>query len=235
MIANGGSFLDDSDNAPTDNPTEVAVIEWLVDGFQNTKILDLSNLTMTDEDSVQLFMDGKTVFHGTNRYDLRKLNDPKQTKMAVEGQKIFRMMIMPGMKDSQGTVSWTRSITVNAKTKYPDQARKLQFVAGAKNKDGVYWSAKNLHARFGLGFVYKSLATDPDIVKGEETWGDPPLFAKQKESARVREGTQLAWYSEWDNAMTAEWHKAFLKQQASKDSVANVAKKWNDLKKQYGG
>lgn len=235
MYASGGRFLDDNLNGLTDNPIMVSLLEWFVDGFQNTKILDLSNLTMTDEDSVDLFMNGKSVYHGTNRYDLRKLNDPKQSKIAVEGQRVAQMMIMPGLKEPQGTVSWTRSITVNAKTKYPDEARKLQFFAGAKNKDGIYWSAKNLHARFGLGFVYKSLATDPDIVKGEQTWGDPALFAKQKETARPREGTQLAWYSEWDNAMTAEWHKAFLKQITPKEAVANIAKKWNDLKKQYGG
>ena len=235
MYASGGRFLDDDLNGIPDNPTLISLLEWFIDGFQNTKILDLSNLTMTDEDSVGLFMDGKSVYHGTNRYDLRKLNDPKQSKIAVEGQRVARMMIMPGLKEPKGTVSWTRSITVNAKTKYLDEARKLQFFAGAKNKDGIYWTAKDLHARFGLGFVYKSLATDPDIVKGEQTWGDPPLFAKQKETARPREGTQLAWYSEWDNAMTAEWHKAFLKQITPKEASANIAKKWNDLKKQYGG
>jgi hypothetical protein len=87
-------------------------------------------------------------------------------------------MIMPGLQDSKGTVSWTRQCAVVKASKLQDEARKFQYFFGGKNKDGQYWTAKYLHAKYGLGFVYKSMANDPDIVKSEQIWGDPPLLAK---------------------------------------------------------
>lgn len=236
LEASGVQIFDRDGNAISDNPQFVRLLEWLIAAFHDSKIMDLANLNTSDELTVEAFMAGKHVFQATNRYDLRKLNDPKQSKIAVEGQRVVRPMIMPGLEpESKGTTQWTRMITVNAKTPYMDQARRLQFFAGAKNKKGEYWTAKYLHAKYGLGFVYKSLASDPDIVKAEQTWGDPELFARQKATARPRQGLQAAWYSEWDNAMQAEWHKAMLKQITPKEAVANIAKKWNELKKQYGG
>jgi multiple sugar transport system substrate-binding protein len=234
MESSGVQILDQNGNAPSDNPQFVKLLEWVVDGFQNAKIFDLSNLNIEDGQTMEAFMAGKHVFQATNRYDLRTMNDPKKSKIAVEGDRVVRPMVMPGTEPtSKGTTQWTRQITIHAKTPYMDQSRRLHFFAGAKNKAGAYWTAKYLHQALGLGFVYKSLANDADIIKGEKTWGDPELFAKQKETARPRQGLDAAWYSEWDNAMQAEWHKAILKQISPKEAVANTGAKWNDLKKQF--
>ncbi|HEX5417424.1 MAG TPA: hypothetical protein VFZ25_17300 [Chloroflexota bacterium] len=235
MAASGIQVVDGNGNAVADNPELIKLLDWMVDAFQTSKIMDLANLNMVDDDTTNDFMAGKHVFNSQNRYDLRKLNDPKQSKVAVAGKQVFKSMIQPGLgQQSKGTVSWTRQYTVNAKSKFADAARKLQFFAGAKNKDGVYWTAKSLHDRYGLGFAYKSLATDADIVAAEKSWGDPDLFTKQKETAAPRQGLQAPWYSEWDNAMQAEWHKAILKQQTSSQSVKNIAEKWTELQKQNG-
>ena len=92
---------------------------------------------------------------------------------------------------------------------------------------------KHWHKTYGLGFAYKSLASDPDIVAGEEKWGDPDLFAKQKKTAIPRYEYEVPWYSEWDMDMQAQWHKACLGQISPKDAVKAMDAKWAELMAEY--
>jgi len=233
VYASGGNWLDDSLNPICDKPDSVVqqVIDWMADAINNKKIMDKANLEMADADVDLLFQNGKTVFQGLNRYDLRRLNDPTQTPVAKQGERVFRPMLMPGFEGAgKGAVTWTRQYTVNAKAVDQDKAFRLQYFAGGKDKEGDYWTAKQWFDRFGLGFAYKSLATDPDIVKAESSWGDPDLFAQQKATAQPRKGLDAAWYSEWDNDMQADWHKALLGQSSSTDATKAMADKWNELK-----
>jgi multiple sugar transport system substrate-binding protein len=231
-----GEWVDDDWNPICDQPGSVVeqILDWMVQAVQTWQILDPANLEMTDEDVFELFQNGETVFQGTNRYDLRALNDPTQTAQAVEGERVFQAMLMPGLEGAGlGTVTWTRQYTINAAAIDQDAAYRLQYFAGAKNRDGVYWTAKQWHERFGLGFAYKSLASDPDIVAGEEAWGDPELFAAQKETAVPRKGVDAPWYSEWDNLMAAEWHKAMLGEITPAEATKAMADKWNELRTNF--
>ncbi|RIK41652.1 MAG: hypothetical protein DCC55_11255 [Chloroflexi bacterium] len=234
VFASKGEWVDQNWEPICDQPGSVVeqVLEWMTDAFDKG-IMDIANLEMTDADVFELFQNGQTVFQGTNRYDLRALNDPEQTAQAVAGERVFRPMLMPGLEGPEGTILWTRQYTVNATAVDQAAAFRLQYFAGAKNKAGEYWTAKQWHSRFGLGFAYKSLATDADIVAGEETWGDPPLFAQQKETAVARNGLEAAWYSEWDNFMQAEWHKAVLKQVSASEATKAMADKWRELRDSY--
>jgi len=228
-----GNWLDDNLEPICDKPDSVVqqVIDWMSTAINDLEIMDKANLEMADADVDLLFQNGKTVFQGANRYDLRRFNDPTQTPSAVADQRVFRPMLMPGFTGAgKGAVTWTRQYTVNATAVDQEAAFRLQYFAGGKNKEGDYWTAKQWHNRFGLGFAYKSLATDPDIVQAESSWGDPDLFASQKATASPRKGLETAWYSEWDNDMQAEWHKALLGQSTSSDATKAMADKWNELR-----
>jgi multiple sugar transport system substrate-binding protein len=234
VYASGGDWFDDNLTPICDKPDSVVqqILDWMADAINNKKIMDKANLEMDDTTGVDpLFQNGKTVFQGLNRYDLRRLNDPSQTPVAKEGERVFRPMLMPGFEGAgKGVVAWTRQYTVNAKAIDQDMAYRLQYFSGGKNKAGDYWTAKQWFDRFGLGFAYKSLATDPDLVKAESVWGDSALFAQQKATAKARKGLGAAWYSEWDNDMQADWHKALLGQSTSAEATKAMADKWNELK-----
>jgi multiple sugar transport system substrate-binding protein len=231
-----GEWFDDNLEPICDQPGSVVeeIIAWTVAAINDLEIIDRANLEMADGDIQLIFQAGDTVFQSSNRYDLRTLNDPEQTAAAVEGERVFRAMLMPGFEGAGlGAVTWTRQYTINSAAVDQEAAFRLQYFAGGKNAAGEYWTAKQWHSRFGLGFAYQSLATDPDIVEGENTWGDPELFATQKATAVPRKGLGAAWYSEWDNFMQAEWHKAMLGQSAPSEATKAMADKWRELRASY--
>ncbi|MEZ4860500.1 MAG: extracellular solute-binding protein [Caldilineaceae bacterium] len=232
VYASGGEWVDDNWEPICQQPDSVVeqVLNWMHGAVQTSQIMDAANLEMADADVTEMFQNGQTVFQGTNRYDLRMLNDPQQTAQAVEGERVFKPMMMPGLEGPKGTIAWTRQYTINATTANQDAAALLQYFAGGKNAAGEYWTAKQWHSRFGLGFAYKSLGEDADIVAGENSWGDPELFAQQKETAFARKGVDAPWYSEWDNFMQAEWHKAVLGQVTPAEATKNMADKWTELR-----
>jgi multiple sugar transport system substrate-binding protein len=236
VYASKGEWVDENWDPICDQPGSVVeeIVAWMADAVHTWEIMDPANLEMTDEDVLELFQTGNTVFQGTNRYDLRALNDPEQTAEAVEGERIFKPMLMPGFEGAgQGTISWTRQYTINATAVNQEAAYRLQYFAGGKNAAGEYWTAKQWHDRFGLGFAYKSLAEDPTIVEAEHQWGDPELFAAQKQTAVPRLGVDAPWYSEWDNFMQAEWHKAVLQQITPAEATQAMAEKWRELREDY--
>jgi multiple sugar transport system substrate-binding protein len=231
-----GDWFDDNLDPICQEPGSVVeqIIDWTTTAINDLQILDRASLEMTDEDASLIFRAGGSVFQSANRYDLRTFNDPEQSEAAVAGEKVFRAMLMPGFEGAGlGAVTWTRQYTINASAVDQEAAFRLQYFAGGKNAAGEYWTAKQWHDRFGLGFAYKSLATDPDIIAGENSWGEPELFAQQKETSVPRKGLGAAWYSEWDNFMQAEWHKAMLGQIPASEATKNMADKWNELRTSY--
>lgn len=231
-----GEWFDDNLEPICDQPGSVVeeIIAWTVAAINDLEIMDRANLEMADGDVDLIFMAGHSVFQSANRYDLRRFNDPEQTEVAVAGERVFRAMLMPGFEGAgQGAVTWTRQYTINSTATDQEAAFRLQYFAGGKNAEGDFWTAKQWHSRFGLGFAYQSLASDPDIVEAENTWGDPELFAQQKATAVPRKGLGAAWYSEWDNFMQAEWHKAMLGQSSPSDATKAMADKWRELSASY--
>ena len=235
VYASGGEWVDDNWEPICQQPDSIVeqVLHWMHEAIQTDQIMDLANLEMADADVTEMFQNGQSVFQGMNRYDLRTLNDPQQTAQAVEGERVFKAMLMPGLEGPGGTIAWTRQYTVNATSANQEAAARLQYFAGGKNAVGEYWTAKQWHERFGLGFAYKSLGDDPQIIEGENSWGDPTLFAQQKETAYSRKGVNAAWYSEWDNFMQTEWHKAILGQIAPAEATQNMADKWTELRSSF--
>jgi multiple sugar transport system substrate-binding protein len=231
-----GEWVDDNWDPVCDKPGSVVeqIVDWTTRAINELEIIDRANLEMADADVDLIFQAGGSVFQSANRYDLRRFNDPEQTPAAVAGEKVFRAMLMPGFEGAGlGAVTWTRQYTVNATAVDQEAAFRMQYFAGGKNAAGEYWTAKQWHSRFGLGFAYKSLAEDPDIVEGENSWGDPELFAAQKATAVPRKGVEAAWYSEWDNFMQAEWHKAMLGQIPASEATKAMADKWTELRTSY--
>ncbi|MEZ4732493.1 MAG: extracellular solute-binding protein [Caldilineaceae bacterium] len=82
VYASGGEWVDDNWEPICQQPDSVVeqVLAWMHDAVQTWQIMDPANLEMADADVLEMFQTGQSVFQGTNRYDLRALNDPNRRR-----------------------------------------------------------------------------------------------------------------------------------------------------------
>ena len=123
--------------------------------------------------------------------------------------------------------------TVNTKTAYPDEALRLQYFAGGKNKAGEYQIPKMWTVEKGWWHTYKPLGDDQDIVAARQQWGDPEVFEKQWAVSYARRGADAAWYVEWDLELQATWHKVMLQQMTPAESPAAIDAQWEKLQAEF--
>ena len=103
----------------------------------------------------------------------------------------------------------------------------LDFFGG--KTDGVYQVTKRWSLEKGLGFAPTALFGDKDIRGAFGKWADVDMLQKQADLARAKEG-MTSYYGTWDVFSRAELHKAYLGQQKPAETLATMAKKWEELK-----
>src|SRR5262249_57695813 len=84
---------------------------------------------------------------------------------------------------------------------------------GGKDAEGKYYTAKDWYLKYGVGYAFKSMDRDPDIIAAQQQAGyDPDLRAQQYSSAKARENIKAPWYNEWDRFTQAQVQNALLQQ-----------------------
>lgn len=224
-----GTLFDKSLNPAFKTPGSAAekVVAWATDALQTKKILGPTSLQAMNIDMIKALQAGAATFGVIPSYSLAQLNDPGQTKQA--GQ--FKMALMPG--ESHATVGFIRFYAISAQV--PRRGKEaltaawnfLDFFGG--KTDGEYRVTKRWSLEKGLGFAQTALFGDKEIRAAFGKWADVDLLQKQADLARAKEG-MTSYYGTWDVFSRAELHKAYLGQQKPAESLANMAKKWEELR-----
>jgi multiple sugar transport system substrate-binding protein len=224
-----GAMFDKALNPAFKTPGSAAekVVAWATDALQTKKILGPTSLQAMNIDMIKALQAGAATFGVIPSYSLAQLNDPGQTKQA--GQ--FKMALMPG--ESHATVGFIRFYAISAQV--PRRGKEALTAAwnfldyfGGKT-DGEYRVTKRWSLEKGLGFAQTALFGDKEIRAAFGKWADVDMLQKQADLARAKEG-MTSYYGTWDVFSRAELHKAYLGQQKPAESLANMAKKWEELK-----
>jgi multiple sugar transport system substrate-binding protein len=224
-----GSLFDKSLSPTFKNPGSAAerVVAWAADAFQTKKILGPTSLQAMNIDMIKALQAGAATYGVIPSYSLAVLNDPGQTKEAGK----FKIALMPG--ESHATVGFIRFYAISAQV--PKRGKEAMTAAwnfldffGGKT-DGVYQVTKRWSLEKGLGFAPTALFGDKDIRAAFGKWADVDMLQKQADLARAKEG-MTSYYGTWDVFSRAELHKAYLGQQKPAETLANMAKKWDELK-----
>jgi multiple sugar transport system substrate-binding protein len=224
-----GSLFDKSLTPVFRNPGSAAerVVSWAADGFQTKKIIGPTSLQAMNIDMIKALQAGAATYGVIPSYSLAQLNDPGQTKDAGK----FKMALMPG--ETHATVGFIRFYAISAQV--PKRGKDAMAAAwsfleyfGGK-VDGEYRVTKRWSLEKGLGFAPTALFADKEIRTAFGKWADVDLLQKQADLARVKEG-MTSYYGTWDVFSRAELHKAYLGQQKPAETLANMAKKWEELK-----
>jgi multiple sugar transport system substrate-binding protein len=142
------------------------------------------------------------------------------------------MAPFPKFSSSQpgGSLGWARMHSIPTISKDPDDAWKLQQYAGGKDKEGVYYTAKRWYILKGLGFGWKPLLDDPEIIASTKKWGDPDLIRKESGLAKGRQVLQSSWYADWEQFFWSQLQDALLQRTPPKDALKAAADKAVELK-----
>ena len=224
-----GSLFDKDLNPVFRTPGSAAekVVTWAADALGTKKILSPTSLQAANVDQIRALQSGAATFGAIPSYSLAVLNDPGQTQQAGK----FKIALMPG--ESHATVGFIRFYAISAQA--PRRGKDVMTAAwnfldyfGGKT-DGEYRVTKRWSLEKGLGFAQTALFADRDIRAAFGKWADVDLLQKQAQLARAKEG-MTPYYGTWDVFSRAELHKAYLGQQKPAETLANMAKKWEELK-----
>ena len=136
--------------------------------------------------------------------ELKNFND--STKSLIAGK--AKNALLPGKTHT--TNLWVSDWFMTASTPDRDAAWQLLSFLGGKDKDGEYYTPKKLIGLdYGLGFCYKSLFNDPDIVKSWGQWSDPDIIKAQTANSKtVGPVINEPWYTEFTEKFSVSLQKA---------------------------
>jgi len=132
----------------------------------------------------------------------------------------------------RGPMGWSRLYCIGAKTKVKDAAWRVIYYMGGKDADGKYYTAKDWYLKYGVGYAFKSMDKDPDIISAQQKAGyDPEIRGQQYATAKARENIKATWYNEWDRFTQAQIQNALLRNVKPLEALQASAKKAQELKK----
>ena len=214
VFASGGHLFNPAMDPvfPNEDKTALMVLEWMLDAMHSWQILDPRGLELDDTQVRDTFLSGQGIFTSNVGNVFPRSNNPQYSKRAGN----IHMTRFPGLKDAgQGPMGWGRLYGMSSRTKERDAAWRLMYYLGGKNAKGQYASAKTWYLKYGVGYPFKPLDTDPQIEASQKQLGyEPSIFGQQMAHAHTRENIGTTWYSEWDR-FTQQQIQAVLMQQTT--------------------
>ena len=231
VFASGGGLFNQANDPvfPNEDKTALAVLEWLVDAMHTWEILDPTGLELDETQARDVYLSGQGVFTSNVGNVMPRANNPQHSKRAGD----IRMMKFPGLKDvGRGPMGWSRLYCIGSRTKVKDAAWRLIYYMGGKDAEGKYYTAKDWYLKYGVGYAFKSMDKDPDIIAAQQQAGyDPEIRAQQYSTAKARENIKASWYNEWDRFTQAQVQNALLRRVKPFEALQAAAKKAQELKK----
>jgi ABC-type glycerol-3-phosphate transport system substrate-binding protein len=206
------------------------ILQWLVDGLHRHRIIDMNSLALAGDVVRDNMAAGRQAFISLSKYDLERLNNP--TKSAIAGH--AKMALYPSLEaDLNGTLGWTRMYCLTRSCRYPERSWELLQYLGGKDPSGDYVTARAWYLQKGLGFAYRSLMYDREIVDSTNRWGDMALIREQSRWARAREIIKAPWYPDFDAFYQGEIQSILLRQRTPRDGLARIATEVRKLKREW--
>ena len=223
------------------------VLQWLVDGIHRHRIIDPQSLTagLVRENTAA----GRQIYALLDKYNLEWVNNrgqsavaeahlsarglgPEQSRFA----KVLRMAPIPALEAGlRGTLGWTRMYCLAAQVR-PERLQEawaLMRFLGGRDVQGDYYTARRWFRLKGLGFAFRSLMDDPQIVAQTELWGDSRLIEEEAQHARTRENIKAPWFADFNAYYQAEIQKILLRQQSPREGLGRLADRCRALKKEW--
>jgi len=244
-------YLFDADNNPVFVDEDGPLFEtcrWIVDAIHKHKIMSQATVPYTDPDCINTMGAGTHSIMLEPRYDFGATNDPSMAEYPN-----IKQAMMPG---TEYTCCWLRPynlpiMNVERGDDAIEAAWKLEVFFGGKtdeelepdHKNGDYKVCKRIAIEKAVGFPYKSLWNDPDVVEAYNKFGDIDIMKKQADKAYLHQvdGEQVPWWGKWSGGWGSGFARSqleglFMGQSGTSDSdimkvLQAIEDKWKELMK----
>jgi multiple sugar transport system substrate-binding protein len=235
VFASGGSLFNEDNEPvyPDKDKTALHVLEWMVQAMHDWEILDPRGMELDETQARDTYISGQGVFTSNVGNVFPRINNPKHSQRAGD----IQLMHFPGLEDvGKGPMGWTRLYCIGSRTKanVVDAAWRLIYYLGGKDKNGEFFTAKDWYLKYGVGYCFKALDKDPDIMKAQRDAGyDLEVRSHQYGNARARENIKAPWYNDWDRYTQQQIQNTLLKRISPREALETSAKKARELKKEW--
>ena len=232
VFASGGRLFNDALDPvfPNEDKTAVAVLEWLVEAMHSWEILDPKGLELDETQARDVFLSGQGVF----TLERRQRDSPRQQSAAQQTGRRHRDDELPRPKGRrQGPDGMDATILHWREDQGQERGRwRLIYYMGGKDGEGNYYTAKDWYLKYGVGYAFKSLDNDADIVEAQRKAGyDREMLSSRFGTARARENIGAPWYNDWDRFTQQQIQNALLRRIKPHEALVASANKAQDLKK----
>ncbi|GAA1706154.1 extracellular solute-binding protein [Fodinicola feengrottensis] len=232
IFASGGDLFDANGEPTMDGKDATAknVFAWLHKAATVSKVIDPAVLQLLPVPLDNAMKTERYAFTVGARYALRDYNDPTKSKAAGK----LKIAYVPSL-DGQvvGTVSNTRMYCLGKNTEVKDKALKLLNYMGGLDSSGKPYTSKFWFQQKGLGFPFRALEKDPDVLQTLGKFADPTIYAKLASLARPRTAIKQPWYSEYENQQQKTVQQIINNQTTPDAAVKTLAQSVASLKKKY--
>jgi multiple sugar transport system substrate-binding protein len=232
VLASGGHLFTPAMDPvfPNEDKTALTVLEWMLDAMHSWNILDPRGLELDDTQVRDAYLSGQGIFTSNVGNVFPRSNTPQYSKRAGN----IRMTRFPGVRDvGKGPMGWARLYGMSSQAKNRDAAWRLMYFLGGKDGKGQYSSAKTWYLRYGVGYPFRQLDSDPQIEALQKQLGyEPAIIHQQMANASTRENIATTWYSEWDRFTQQQIQSVLMRQTTPLAALTASAQKAQQLKKE---
>jgi multiple sugar transport system substrate-binding protein len=237
VYSSGGTNITDEGEVKVDeDQVSLELLKWWVAAANDWQITDpKSNMEAAGTGELTGYWAEQTAFLMNSKYDLERANAPDRSKVAREGTINGKFTLIPAFNksDPHTSIHWTRMYSLATNSEHPEETWRLIYYLGGKDAEGEFFGAKRWFLLRGLGFPFKPLWEDQEVLDKLATFADPELVKQAAPNARPREGINFGWYSEWDLHHQSMLQEAVLQKITPEEALKESGDKARDVKAKW--
>ena len=219
-----------------DNDKLIGIWKFYQDAWKNGWI---NPADWTEETSYMIgeFAAERNCFGSHVYYQLRSFNDPKTGGAAAGYMEVFQPPAYDIKDYPARGIGYARIYAISTWCEYPEESWLLIKFLGGKDWEGKYWMPKQWFLKYGLGFGYPELWSDPEIVESAKSWllPTPDLVSQIEARAVAHPHAIVPWASDWMEAARPLFQDMVMGKLDPKTVQCQIADKWVELRKKYTG
>ncbi|MDK2879483.1 MAG: trehalose/maltose transport system substrate-binding protein [Thermoanaerobacteraceae bacterium] len=210
LWGNGGDIIDKDGKVVVNSPQAVEALQFMIDMMKKYKIVPEGALTYREDESLQVFQEGKSIFHRNWAYAWGVVQgDNSKVKDKVG---IVPMPAAPGKSDMPTSTFGPQGYMISKFSKHPKEA--WEFLKFLTNKD----NQKKLFAKAGMTPTIMSIYEDSEFAK------DMPYLKQNLESfLKAKPRPMTPYYKQLSDILQINIHKALIGELSAKEALDKAA------------